>query len=194
MSQKSLPHTSYSTKRTKCFFGRRKLPQCLGQRFSAPGSSVSCSSVSSSTPTLPATSPETLEASAGSELAQSLVVSKHLSPTWLQRPGRPTSLLSGPNLNVTSSRLPAHPLCPEVPRVFSSLFPSSSSPDDIYVVGRQATSMPRDDLIFKFPPVKTRREKWKTLGENHVIQQLRQSTILVILVWTFTYNFSEIAQ
>ena len=81
--------------------------------------------------------------------------------------------------------LPGHPFCPEVPCIFSSLFPPLSFPDDVCAVRRQATSMPLNDIIFKFPPVKTRREKWKTLGENHVVQlpgTLAHSEILVILV------------
>lgn len=50
-------------------------------------------------------------------------------------------------------------------RVFS-LVPALSFTDGIDIARRQATSKSLDDIILKFPPVKTRREKWETSGEN----------------------------
>ena len=146
-------------------FGRRKLPRGLGQWL------VSRSSVSSSTPTFPATSPETLAAPI--HWIQGDWEPCRFQTTLTRPTSEATWLLSGPTLSVTPSRLPDHPLCPEASCVCPSLLPPSLFPDDIYTESRRATSMPRDDIIFKFPPVKTRREKWEILGENHVARQLR---------------------
>ena len=146
-------------------FGRRKLPWGFGQQL------VSCSSVSSSTPTFPATSPETLAASI--HWIRGDWEPCHFQTTLTHLTSEASWLLSGPTLSVTPSRLHDHHLCPEAPCVLPSLFPLLLFPDDIYTAGRRATSMPWDDIIFKFPPVKTRREKWEILGENHVSRQLR---------------------
>lgn len=60
--------------------------------------------------------------------------------------------------------MPHHPFCPEVLRF--SLVPTLSFMDGIDIARRQATSMSLDDITLKFPPVKTRREKWETSGEH----------------------------
>lgn len=162
---------------------RRKPPQCLGWRFSALVSFGLFHVMQSQGwhPQAPAPchfSRDT-ESRCWVRAGWSFAVDRPLSFTWL----RVVTCLfpstshgwflwsSGLNLNVISE-LPNHPFCPEVSCIFSFLFPSLSSIDAIYIARRQATSMSWDDIIFKFPPVKTKREKWKTLGETVLFNSL----------------------
>lgn len=55
--------------------------------------------------------------------------------------------------------------------------------------------MSLDDIIFKFPQVKTRMEKWETLVKTVPFSSLgsTESQTWVIPVLTFNHNFSELA-
>lgn len=162
---------------------RRKPPQCLGCCFSALVWSGLFHVMQSQGwhPQAPAPchfSWDT-ESRCWVRAGWSFAVDRPLSFTWLRVADMPlplyltwlVSLVFSLNLNVISE-LPNHPFCPEVPCVFSFLLTSLSFIDAIYIARRQATSMSLDDIIFKFPPVKTKREKWKTLGETVLFNSL----------------------